>query len=416
MRKKLFFSFIVFILFFFFLEAFSRIFKKHEAEYTPNSHWQSVQPYTMFNTPEVLNNQRTWFDSFQNKTKPAIIIQNKQGFPSEDKIDYSIKFVGASDEELVIITGGSAAWGVGASSNSQCVDGALEKILNKQGRKKYKVINMAMGGWKSEQEFIALANFGKNFNAKWIVCIDGVNDIAVAVAHSQGAGYPMYYASMDAFFKAYCFNQLRPVFFRGYLENEILKYSYFARWISGNKPIIFNLKRDYSDPQIERSIVRDVKASDSSKQLAIYIQMLHNIALLFPKSNVIYALQPVPFSFSEVFHRQPEEILRPEAFDEKQMRLNKEFDKFKNQPAGLAVWPQARRWFLESAEMEVFKLSKSINTNEKNNRTTFTNLNAAFPETFDQRIAYFIDPVHCNDAGYNVIAEKVAKYILGAQN
>ena len=98
------------------------------------------------------------------------------------------------------------------------------------------------------------------------------------------------------------------------------------------------------------------------------------------------------------------------------MRLNKEFDKFKNQPAGLAVWPQARRWFLESAEMEVFKLSKSINTNEKNNRTTFTNLNAAFPETFDQRIAYFIDPVHCNDAGYNVIAEKVAKYILGAQN
>jgi hypothetical protein len=91
MRKKIFFSFIVFILFFFFLEAFSRIFKKHEAEYTPNSHWQSLQPYTIFNTPEVLNNQWTWFDSFQNKTKPAIIIQNKQGFPSEDKIDYSNK-------------------------------------------------------------------------------------------------------------------------------------------------------------------------------------------------------------------------------------------------------------------------------------------------------------------------------------
>ena len=66
--------------------------------------------------------------------------------------------------------------------------------------------------------------------------------------------------------------------------------------------------------------------------------------------------------------------------------------------------------------MEVSKLSKSINTNEKSNRTTFTNLNAAFPEAFDQRKAYFIDPVHCNDAGYSVIAEKVAENILRAQN
>jgi hypothetical protein len=157
MRKKIIFSCMVFITFFFFLETFARIFKKQEAAYSPDSHWQSLQPYTMFNTPEVLNNQRWWVDSFQNKTKPAIIIQNKQGFPSEDKIDYSNKYVGSSDEEIVIITGGSAAWGVGASSNSQCVDGALQRMLNQQGRKKYKVINMAMGGWKSEQEFIALA-------------------------------------------------------------------------------------------------------------------------------------------------------------------------------------------------------------------------------------------------------------------
>jgi hypothetical protein len=407
---KIFFSISVFLIFTLMLESAARFVFLKKVPMPIVQHWQNIQPYIMFSTPASENNLRIWNDQYKKTNIKSLIIQNEQGFPSKERINYAKKYDNNNREDLVILTGGSAAWGVGATDNESTLDGVLEKRLNEK-KKNFKVLNMAMGGWKSEQEFIALGMYGKNFAPEYIICMDGVNDVAVAVAHSQGAGYPMYYASMEAFFKAYCFSQLKPVFFRGKIENEILKYSYFARWITGNTPISFSVTRDFSDPQIERSIIREANAGDAELQLQIYEQMLENISLLFPDSKIIFALQPVPFDFKETFHRLPNEPLTPKVIFAKQSRLNETLKNLKNQKAGLSAWPEARQWFLESAEIRISNLCEKINKKRKIKQTYFINLNKTFPQKFEERKQYFIDPVHCNNDGYQIIGQALFEII-----
>ena len=82
------------------------------------------------------------------------------------------------DERVVLLTGGSGAWGFGASSNEKTAAYVLEDLLNvAEPTHRWKVVNLAMLAFASYQEFIALDMFGRGLHPDWIVLLDGRNDI-----------------------------------------------------------------------------------------------------------------------------------------------------------------------------------------------------------------------------------------------
>ena len=133
----------------------------------------------------------------------------------------------------------------------------MQAILNElQSKYRYTVLNLAMGGWVAFQQYVALSLYGPNLQPDWLVSMDAVNDAAVACAHSQGAGYTMHYALMDAYMRAYAFGQMHPVFYRGWLENELIKHSEAYRRLTGKSPMNVEVMLDRRDPGIGRGVIR----------------------------------------------------------------------------------------------------------------------------------------------------------------
>ncbi len=85
----------------------------------------------------------------------------------------------------VLLIGGSAAQGWGARTNDDMLYKLLEKELNQQVSPKtgltYEVINLAMGGTITYQNFIALNRWGHALEPDLILSFSGCNDLAVPV-------------------------------------------------------------------------------------------------------------------------------------------------------------------------------------------------------------------------------------------
>ena len=129
----------------------------------------------------------------------------------------------AANEKVVLFTGGSAAWGVGATATDRTVAGRMQYYLNTlQSGQRYTVINVAMGSWIAFQQFIGLQQWGSQFDPDGIVSMDGFNDAGVGCNYSQGPGNPMYFATMRSYIDGYLMSTLHPVFYRGWLENELI--------------------------------------------------------------------------------------------------------------------------------------------------------------------------------------------------
>lgn len=109
------------------------------------------------------------------------------GAPNAEKATFSINELGfrdgavearTGDEYRVLLLGGSAAWGWGASSNESTVSGALQTLLNEDASGvSYRVMNGAYLAWTSLQERIALLEFFDRFDPDLVISLSGFNDI-----------------------------------------------------------------------------------------------------------------------------------------------------------------------------------------------------------------------------------------------
>ena len=80
-------------------------------------------------------------------------------------------------EVRVLLLGGSASWGLGASSNDATVRGALERLLNERGGARYRVMSGAFLGYTSRQEMTVLTEFLDAFDPDIVVSLTGHNDV-----------------------------------------------------------------------------------------------------------------------------------------------------------------------------------------------------------------------------------------------
>lgn len=87
-------------------------------------------------------------------------------------------------EYRILITGGSFAWGLGASCNAMTVAGQLETMLNKrEQRRRYRVMNGAFMNWSTRQEFVVVTELFDTFDPDLVISLSGYNDL---VALSKG--------------------------------------------------------------------------------------------------------------------------------------------------------------------------------------------------------------------------------------
>jgi hypothetical protein len=382
----------------------------------PTTQWLEFAPFVMFKNPYVPGAGYAWSDSIHGTVITAKIVNNHLGFPMREEVDFAEARPKEENERVVILSGGSAAWGVGATSNEKTVAGRMEAILNeRQGKYRYKVFNLAMGGWESVQQLIALALYGRNLQPDWLVSMDGTNDVAIACQASQGAGHTMYYGMMDAYMKAYVFGQVHPVFYRSWLENELVRFSFAYRKLTNQAPVDFDILLDGRDPGIGRSVIRPSTWTDVKRQLELYVQTEGEMVDLFPATKTILSTQALPFSFESMFGRVYEvRGTREEtnAVEDLQMQINKIDAEWTGNPCGLGAWVAARNWFMPASAIRLETLANQRRNTGR--EVHYVNVGALFPNLMVDRNAYFIDPVHLNDAGMDVIGRFYSETILAS--
>ena len=229
------------------IEFYFRHWGQEKSDGLLNGLWQSFQPYVMVTTAP--GDYRQFFNTFTNEAYPSTVRTNSLGYNDRHEFVVGRPYKKAANEKVVLFTGGSAAWGVGATATDRTAAGRMEYYLNSlQSGQRYTVINLAMGSWIAFQQFIGLQQWGSQFDPDWVVSMDGFNDAGVGCNYSQGPGNPMYFATMRSYIDGYLMSTLHPVFYRGWFENKLIEHSKAYRIITGKQYVPDDRIFDQSRP------------------------------------------------------------------------------------------------------------------------------------------------------------------------
>ena len=281
----------------------------------------------------------------------------------------------------IIFIGGSSAEGANTtSSNENTIAAQIEKILRKQNSK-LNVINAGKSAYKSFDEFIMSYNLYGNYNFQEIIFFNGINDM-MSIAYSKNPKWNYYKEVINW--------QDQYQFIHG--ERYTLKVKYYVDRI---KSKILNRKKsdeyfnsppgDFNEREFQKT--RDTFESKNDKT---------NFEILV--RNYIYNLR-LSKSFCEEFKIRCSFFLQPGIGGKnlKHQYEEKYFSKvkFKNFQSTINKWNEA--------SSKLFKLIP------KDENINFYNISDIFRD--DQNLVY-LDLVHYNDYGNQIIAEYITNNLL----
>jgi hypothetical protein len=197
-----------------------------------NPFWFKFQPYLMFSTDGPVDMR------FRNARRPGDpefghFATNNMGFRMTEPVQFDRPRPKAAGERVVLFTGGSGAWGAGATSNETTIAARLQAILNEsQSTYRYVVISLSSNGWIAFQSMLALTLYGLNFDPDWAIAMDGHNDVLAACTFGGGAGRDGFSRQFGLYFQSYLYHNPSPPFYRGAWENELIRVSVLYRILS----------------------------------------------------------------------------------------------------------------------------------------------------------------------------------------
>jgi hypothetical protein len=404
------------------LAGVEAIYRFRQKDAGDHSGFQGIQlhlvPYVM-----VAGDRRKymqWVDEFTGKLIPTTIESNNLGFNDRHDFNMLETYKKAANERVVVLTGASEAWGVGATSTENAIAGRTEYYLNSiQHEKKYTVINMGGPSWISYQEFVALELWGGEFDPDWVVVMDGLADASVGCAISQGLMNPVYFPAMKDFLTAY-FGVQRPAYYRGWLENQIIKYSVAYRTITKQSYIPYNFVFDRNDNDNSRNSMQKVivptKIGEARQMLEFYLKAEQAMLKLYPKAKYLLSTAPVANQFSgdfvDVYDHMDEPEVHAAAVARRAHDLDLYLDAYANEDCGTKTYDPAQTYvFVKGA----FELEGLVNRAHSDGRAVeYYNTGRLFPDARTERIPYFINPSHLSDKGDDVIGKFYAGRILAA--
>jgi hypothetical protein len=382
-----------------------------------NGLWQKYAPYVMFLTAS--GTYHVWVNQYTGKTYPAHVVTNSLGFNDPHEFSYNKPYQKAANERVVLFTGGSTAWGVGATSTSATIAARMQYYLNSlQDKTKYTVINMGMGSYIAFQQYIALELWGDSFDPDWIVAMDGFNDAGVGCAYSQGVGNPMYYAIAQAYVTGYLYNTKRPIFYRGWFENELIQHSVAYRTLTGKQYVPEALAFDNTSTEANaaRRAIIPTKMGQSRDILAFYLKAEKAMLDLFPKARYILSTQPVANQFTgdfvDIYRSPSDSVAHRDAMAAREAALEKYLTYYQDNTCTAAgSQPSFTYIFGEGA----IQLERLVDKERAAGRdVAYYNVGTLFPDAHADRIPYFIDPPHLSDRGADTIGRFYAEQMLKA--
>jgi hypothetical protein len=401
------------------IETFYRFRQKDSGDH---SGFQGIQlnlvPYVM-----VAGDRRKyvqWLDEFTGKPVPTSIESNNLGFNDRHDFNMLETYKKAANERVVVLTGASEAWGLGATSTENAIAGRTEYYLNSsQHERKYTVINMAGPSWISYQEFVALELWGGEFDPDWVIVMDGIADASVGCAISQGLMNPVYFPAMKDFLMAY-FGGQHPAYYRGWLENQVIKYSVAYRTITKQSYIPYNFVFDHSENDNSRDSIQKVivptKIGEARQMLEFYLKAEQAMLKLYPKAKYLLSTAPVANQFSgdftDVYDHMDEPEVHAAAVARRAHDLDVYLDAYANEDCGTKTYDPAQTYvFVKGA----FELEDLVNRAHSDGRAVeYYNTGRLFPDARTERTPYFVNPSHLSDKGDDVIGKFYADRILAA--
>jgi len=382
---------------------------------TTNGLWLKLAPYVMFlNSPGTIS---LWTNLFTGQNYPADVVTNTLGFNDRREFDYTKPYRKAANERVVLFTGGSVAWGVGATSTDKTIAGRMEYYLNSlQSDVKYTVINLGMGGWIAYQEFIALELWGAQFDPDWVVVMDGFNDAGVGCEYSQGPINPMYYATMQAYIEGYLLTTQRPVFYRGWLENELIRWSVAYRTITGKQSVPDNRQFDDTSQETQniRRTILPTKVGEARVMLDFYLKAQKAMLGLFPKAHYILSTQPIAnqiaADFTDIYDDAPGSDARRTRTAKREADVDAYLKQNEANSCSQKNRAPAYEYILVNGAIQLERLSQE--EAKQGRDVQYSNIGLLFPKERVDRLAFFIDAAHMGDSGYDLVARYYADKIL----
>lgn len=379
----------------------------------------AVQPYMMFTAPN--RDGSPLYNKVKNEPVQSTMRFNNFGFaesfdfqlvPAPDYLEQHRRHAG---EKLVLLTGGSAAAGHGATANDKTIASRMERYLNGRSRgPHYRVVNLAMSSWSSYQEFIGLSLFGLPLDPDWIVVMDGVNDGSVACSQGGGAGHPMEWAKF-LYFAQYGGRDRSA-------SEVLLRHSALLRLATGLKPappppseIFFD--ESEADKRFELKVA-GLTIAEQDRQIEFYLQSQRNMLALFHRSNVILSTQPqlydnaVAASYRAAFG--------PNASEASRAKLRAELDQYMDRSKDDSCSSQGNSkpggYFIGRSSLRLMELAAHSEREESPARTVvYYNTESVFSLDLKKREPNFMDNVHMSDRGQDRIADFYADAILSAE-
>jgi hypothetical protein len=377
-------------------------------------------PYVEFtNFPDSYYS--AWVNIFTGQTQKADIRANNEGYNDPRKFDWRNPYAKAPNEKVVLLVGGSTVWGVGSSTFDATIAGQMQAYLNRnQSSVKYTVINLGMGSWIAYQQFIGLEMWGASFNPDWVVIMDGHNDAGVGCANSQGVTNPLFFPVIKSYIDAYLgAGNTRPVFYRGWFENELIRFSAAYRTITGkrfisNPQVYDETNKDATRDELRKVIV-PTKIGAARDMLRFYVKATDASLSLFPHAKYILSTQPMANVFTGDFvdvYKPGQSEADAAAMAKREQDLELYLKATENDMCNSETYIPSFTYVWVKGAFELEKLAAAKRAEGR--FVEYDNIGRVFPNERADRLKYFMDAAHLSDEGAAVIGKFFGSRILAA--
>jgi hypothetical protein len=210
------------------------------------------------------------------------------------------------------------------------------------------------------------------------------------------------------------------VFFRGWFENQLIRYSTAYRTLSG-KEYVRQAQQFDTTSQEDFSIRRQViptRMGSARQMLAFYLKAQRSMLRLYPEARYILSTQPMLNRFTGDFVDVYEHPLDSEAHRMAAAARSKVLEEYLSHfQEDWCTQKDGGPSFVYLFVNGALRLEQVVNEERARGRKVeYYNTGLLFPDAREERIPYFIDGVHLSDQGNDVLGKFYAERILAADS
>jgi hypothetical protein len=221
---------------------------------------------------------------------------------------------------------------------------------------------------------------------------------------------------MRSYIHGYLLSTARPVFYRGWLENELIKRSTAYRIITGKQYVADD--QIFDDTSTEEGTTRrqiiPTKVGASREILDFYLAAERATLKLFPTANYILSTQPVvnqfTGDFADVYQFAYGSEERRAAIVKRERALDYYLRQHENESCGQKNAAPSFTYIYGNGAIQLERLAEKERALRRH--VEYYNLGTLFPDSRQERMPYFIDPVHLSDKGMDAIGKFYAEKII----